>query len=168
MPRHDLPYAIARCRLGRVLVAAGPGGVRAILLGGTEAALRRELLARFPAATPREAPASLARQLGAALAMIEAPSRPPALSLDPAGSAFQRRVWRALGRVAPGETVTYGELARLIGRPRAARAVAGACAANPCAVAIPCHRVVPRAGGVGGYRWGAARKRALLAREAAA
>ena len=168
MAHNDLNYAIARCRLGRVLVAAGPCGVRAILLGDTPEALRRELRGRFPAATLRENGAGLARAVAAVTAMIESPDARRDLALDPVGSAFQRRVWRALQDLDAGDTVNYGELARRIGRPSASRAVAGACAANPCAVAIPCHRVVPASGGVGGYRWGAARKRALLASEAAA
>ena len=168
MAHNDLNYAIARCRLGRVLVAAGPCGVRAILLGNTQDALRGELRARFPGVALRENEAGLASALAAVTAMIESPDAPRDLELDPQGSAFQRRVWDALRATGTGETVTYGELARRIGRPSASRAVAGACATNPCAVAIPCHRVVPASGGVGGYRWGTARKRALLAREAAA
>ena len=83
------------------------------------------------------------------------------------GTAFQRRVWEALRAVPPGITISYAELARRLGRPKAARAVAGACAANPAAVAIPCHRAVRTDGGLGGYRWGTERKRALLARDAA-
>jgi AraC family transcriptional regulator of adaptative response/methylated-DNA-[protein]-cysteine methyltransferase len=87
------------------------------------------------------------------------------LPLDLRATAFQRQVWQALTNIPPGETRSYGEIAAAIGQPRAARAVARACATNPVAVAIPCHRVVPASGGSGGYRWGTARKQALLARE---
>jgi O-6-methylguanine DNA methyltransferase len=90
----------------------------------------------------------------------------PDLPLDLRGTPFQRAVWAALRRIPPGRTATYGEVAARIGRPGAARAVARACAANPVALLVPCHRVVPASGGTGGWRWGAARKRALLAREA--
>jgi AraC family transcriptional regulator of adaptative response/methylated-DNA-[protein]-cysteine methyltransferase len=89
-----------------------------------------------------------------------------AVPLDVGGTAFQRRVWEALQRIPRGSTRTYGEIAREIGRPTAARAVAGACADNRVAVVIPCHRVVREDGGLGGYRWGVDRKRGLLQREA--
>ena len=91
----------------------------------------------------------------------------PSLPLDLRGTPFQRAVWAALRDIPPGRTETYSQVAARIGRPGAARAVARACAANPVALLVPCHRVVPSAGGTGGWRWGAARKRALLAREAA-
>lgn len=87
--------------------------------------------------------------------------------IDLRGTPFQRAVWGALRDIPPGCTATYAEIAARIGRPGAARAVARACAANPVAIAVPCHRVVPAAGGAGGWRWGAARKRALLAQEGA-
>ena len=90
------------------------------------------------------------------------------LPLDVRGTAFQQRVWRALQAIPAGTTASYAELAAAIGAPRAVRAVAGACAANPIAVAIPCHRVIRKGGGLSGYRWGVERKRALLKREASA
>jgi AraC family transcriptional regulator of adaptative response/methylated-DNA-[protein]-cysteine methyltransferase len=99
---------------------------------------------------------------------IEAPKVGFDLPLDVRGTAFQERVWRALRRIPTGATATYGDIARRIGVPKAVRAVAQACAANPLAVAIPCHRVVRSDGGVSGYRWGVERKRALLRREKAA
>lgn len=92
---------------------------------------------------------------------------PHTLPLDLRGTAFQCAVWHALSAIPPGSTATYAEIAARIGRPGAARAVARACAANPVAIAVPCHRVVPATGGTGGWRWGAARKRALLALEGA-
>ena len=97
--------------------------------------------------------------------LVEAPQLGLDLPLDIRGTAFQQRVWQALRKIPPGETLSYAELARRIGAPRAVRAVAGACAANPLAVAIPCHRVVRRDGNLAGYRWGIERKRALLERE---
>ena len=97
---------------------------------------------------------------------VEAPRLGLDLPLDMRGTAFQQRVWQALRKIPPGETLSYAELARRIGAPRAVRAVAGACASNPLAVAIPCHRVVRRDGALAGYRWGIERKRALLEREA--
>jgi AraC family transcriptional regulator of adaptative response/methylated-DNA-[protein]-cysteine methyltransferase len=100
--------------------------------------------------------------------LVEAPQLGLALPLDVRGTAFQQRVWRALSEIPPGSQASYAEIAERIGAPGAARAVAKACAANPLAVAIPCHRVVRQDGALSGYRWGVERKRALLAREAAA
>jgi AraC family transcriptional regulator of adaptative response/methylated-DNA-[protein]-cysteine methyltransferase len=97
--------------------------------------------------------------------LIETPARAFSLPLDVRGSAFQERVWRALREIPAGQTLSYGELARKLDVPKAARAVARACADNPLAVAIPCHRVVRGDGGLGGYRWGLARKEKLLQRE---
>jgi AraC family transcriptional regulator, regulatory protein of adaptative response / methylated-DNA-[protein]-cysteine methyltransferase len=109
--------------------------------------------------------AELRDVLDTVLRFIERPAAGLDLPLDVQGTAFARRVWRALTQLPPGSTATYGQIAQAIGQPTAARAVAAACAANPVALAIPCHRVVPAAGGAGGYRWGAGRKRALLAAE---
>ena len=95
------------------------------------------------------------------------PTAAASLPLDPVGTKFQKSVWTALRRLPAGATASYAEIAAAIGAPKAVRAVAGACAANPIAVAIPCHRVRPKAGGIGGYRWGAERKAALLRAEAA-
>ena len=106
-----------------------------------------------------------AELLAAAIAMVDDPAAAHALPLDIRGTAFQRRVWEALQAIPAGETVTYGALAERLGSPRAVRAVAGACAANKVAVAIPCHRVVGAGGALTGYRWGVERKRALLERE---
>jgi len=161
-------WAVAPCWLGSVLVGATERGVAAILLGDGRGALARELRERLPRATLVEAErdSELARAVERVVALIEAPASGHALPLDVAGTAFQRRVWTALRQLPAGTTTTYGELARALGRPRASRAVARACAANPVAVAIPCHRVVAADGSPGGYRWGVDRKRALLEREA--
>ena len=99
-------------------------------------------------------------------ALIESPAGPLDLPLDLQGTAFQLRVWSALRALPLGTTTSYGDLAARIGAPRAARAVAQACAANPLAVLVPCHRVLCTKGAISGYRWGIERKRALLAREA--
>jgi AraC family transcriptional regulator of adaptative response/methylated-DNA-[protein]-cysteine methyltransferase len=155
--------AIVQSPLGWMLVAVSGRGVCAVRFGGSRAALERALREEFPAAlrgpaTPR---------LRAALAAIAGRAPDPALPLDVRATAFQRRVWQALRAIPRGRTRTYGEIARAIGRPRAARAVGAACAANPVAVLVPCHRAVRGDGGLGGYAYGVARKRALLAREKA-
>jgi AraC family transcriptional regulator of adaptative response/methylated-DNA-[protein]-cysteine methyltransferase len=158
-------FATGACSLGTILVAATAKGLCAILLGDGVAALRRELRERFPRATLVDGDAAFAATLAAVVAFVEAPRLGLDLPLDIQGTAFQRRVWRALQRIPAGATVSYSEVARAISAPRSVRAVATACAANPLALAIPCHRVVRQGGGLAGYRWGVARKRALLARE---
>jgi AraC family transcriptional regulator of adaptative response/methylated-DNA-[protein]-cysteine methyltransferase len=157
--------AVARCSLGQVLVATTDRGVCAILLGDDADALRADLSRRFPQASISTADRGFATLLKRVVALVEDPARGTELTLDVRGTAFQQRVWQALRQVACGETVSYAELARRIGMPQAARAVAAACAANALAVAIPCHRVVRGDGSLSGYRWGTERKRALLARE---
>jgi len=160
-----IAYATATSALGVVLVAATPRGVCAIELGDDEAAVVDALAQRFPHAERVAEPGALREALVAVLRYVEAPRDGLVLSLDVRGTAFQRRVWRALRALQIGETTTYSALAAALGSPRAARAVAAACAANPLALAIPCHRVVRSDGDLAGYRWGVARKRALLARE---
>ena len=158
-----IEHAIAPCRLGRVLVAATPRGLCAVLLGDCDDELRAELRDRLPNADLREAGDAFRRTLSAVTALIDTPgSPPPDLPLDIAGTAFQRRAWKALQQIPAGETITYAELARRMGHPNAHRAAAAACGANPLAVVIPCHRVVRADGGLGGYRWGLDRKRSLL------
>lgn len=155
--------------LGRVLVAWSTQGVCAILMADDDEAALAELQARFPGARLTAEP-SAHPWVSAALALIDAPMRSQAhdvsLPLDVGGTPFQQSVWTALRQTPPGQTVSYSELAQRLGQPRAVRAVAGACAANVLAVAIPCHRVVRRDGSLSGYRWGLSRKQALLAREA--
>ncbi|WP_053238760.1 bifunctional DNA-binding transcriptional regulator/O6-methylguanine-DNA methyltransferase Ada [Sandaracinus amylolyticus] len=158
-------FAIGACSLGAILVAATDVGVCSILLGDDPDALAAELQERFPHATfeagEREFDAWVARVVG----LVEAPRVGLDLPLDVRGTAFQQRVWAALRAIPVGTTASYADVARAIGMPDAARAVAGACAANPLAVAIPCHRVVRRDGELSGYRWGVERKRELLRRE---
>jgi len=165
-PGLRIRYALADSSLGRVLVAATDAGVCAIQLGDDDAALVTALRERFSAAALEPADDPLAALVEAVTALVEAPGSAADLPLDVRGTAFQQRVWDALRRIPPGETVTYAELARRLGAPRATRAVAGACGANRLAVAIPCHRVVRSDGGLGGYRWGVERKQRLLEREA--
>jgi AraC family transcriptional regulator of adaptative response/methylated-DNA-[protein]-cysteine methyltransferase len=162
-----ISFAIGPCSLGRVLVAATERGICAILLGDDEAGLAADLAERFPRANISHS-VDFSDYLVRVIAKIDAPGTSLALPLDIRGTAFQRQVWQALQQIPAGETRSYGEIAAELGHPSAVRAVAGACAANRLAVAVPCHRVVGRDGAMTGYRWGVARKRALLAREAEA
>ena len=162
-----ISVAIGQSSLGAVLVAATEQGLCAILLGDDADALRRDLRQRFPAARLEDAREDFAPVLARVVALIEAPARAVDFALDPRGTPFQHLVWQALGEIPAGCTESYGEIARRIGAPQEALAVGEACAANPLAVAIPCHRVVRKNGTLAGYRWGFRRKRALLAREAA-
>jgi AraC family transcriptional regulator, regulatory protein of adaptative response / methylated-DNA-[protein]-cysteine methyltransferase len=159
-------FAVGETCLGAILVASSTRGVAAILLGDDAGTLLRDLQDRFPKArligADREYEAMVARVVG----FVEAPKLGLDLPLDVRGTAFQQRVWRALQEIPVGSTVTYAEVAQRIGSSRSVRAVAGACAANKLAVAIPCHRVVRTDGSVSGYAWGVERKRALLDREA--
>lgn len=158
-------YAVAPCSLGLVLVAATSRGICAITLGDDADSLVNDLQERFRAATLTPADAGFNAELAAVVTFVDAPAGGLALPLDIRGTAFQERVWQALQRIPAGHTASYAEIAAAIGQPQAARAVAAACAANHLAVAIPCHRVVRNDGSLSGYRWGVARKAALLARE---
>jgi AraC family transcriptional regulator of adaptative response/methylated-DNA-[protein]-cysteine methyltransferase len=158
-------FAVGECSLGAVLVAATERGVCAILLGDDPEPLVHELEARFPRADLRGGDRQFERLVSQVVGLVEDPARGHALPLDIRGTAFQQRVWQALGKIPPGATITYAELAQRVGRPQSVRAVASACAANGLAVAIPCHRAVRTGGGLAGYRWGVERKRALLMRE---
>lgn len=162
----EIAFAFGRCNLGRVLVAATPRGICAILLGDTEDDLRAELAQRYPKAACVAAPPEFSETVAAVVAMIETPRLGLDLPLDIRGTAFQRRVWEALRAIPTGATVTYSDVADQLGLPaRSVRAVAAACAANPLAVAVPCHRVKRRDGNLAGYYWGLWRKRALIDRE---
>jgi AraC family transcriptional regulator of adaptative response/methylated-DNA-[protein]-cysteine methyltransferase len=162
----EIRFAVGQSCLGAILVASSAKGVAAILLGDDPDELVRNLQDRFPKARligmDREYEALIARVCG----FVENPGIGLDLPLDVRGTAFQRRVWQALQEIPVGERVSYSEIARRIGSPRATRAVAGACAANNLAVAIPCHRVVRNDGVLSGYAWGVDRKRRLLDREA--
>jgi AraC family transcriptional regulator of adaptative response/methylated-DNA-[protein]-cysteine methyltransferase len=162
----EIRFAVGQCALGAILVAQSARGVCAILLGDDPDALVRDVQDRFPAARLIGGDAAFEQLIARVVGFVEAPKLGLDLPLDLRGTAFQERVWQALRRIPAGKTVSYAELARRVGAPRAVRAVAGACAANALAVAIPCHRVVRSDGGLAGYRWGVERKRALLEREA--
>jgi AraC family transcriptional regulator of adaptative response/methylated-DNA-[protein]-cysteine methyltransferase len=161
----EIHFAVGACSLGLALVARSARGVCAILFGDDREALRAELASRFPRARLVAGDRDFAAVVARVVACVETPRLGLDLPLDVRGTAFQHRVWRALRDIPVGATATYSEIARKIGAPRAVRAVASACAANPVAMAIPCHRVVRNDGDLAGYRWGLARKRALLARE---
>jgi AraC family transcriptional regulator of adaptative response/methylated-DNA-[protein]-cysteine methyltransferase len=163
----EIRFAIGECSLGAILVARSPRGICAIALGDEPEALLRGLQDRFPNADLIGADAAFEREVAAVIGHVEAPRLGLALPLDVRGTAFQQRVWQALLEIPPGSTLSYTEVARRVGQPSAVRAVASAIAANTLAVAIPCHRVVRQDGSLSGYRWGVARKQALLDRESA-
>jgi AraC family transcriptional regulator of adaptative response/methylated-DNA-[protein]-cysteine methyltransferase len=163
----SIHFAVGECSLGSVLVAATGTGVCAILLGDEPDDLVRNLQDRFPKARLVGGDAGFERLVARVVGLVEAPGVAIELPLDVRGTAFQQRVWQALRKIPAGSTASYAEIARRIGMPKAVRAVAHACGANPVAIAIPCHRVVRHDGALSGYRWGVERKRALLAREAA-
>jgi AraC family transcriptional regulator, regulatory protein of adaptative response / methylated-DNA-[protein]-cysteine methyltransferase len=161
-------FALGQCSLGAILVAATERGVCAISLGDDPGELLRELQDRFPQAEMIGGDRDFEQLVGKVVGLVERPGTRADLPLDIRGTAFQQRVWSALARIPAGKTLSYSELAKRVGMPSAVRAVASACAANQLAVAIPCHRVLRNDGALSGYRWGVARKRALLDREARA
>ena len=161
-------FAVGECSLGSILVAASGKGVCAIQFGDDPDALVRGLQDRFPKARLVGGDKAFEQLVARVVGLIEAPANGLDLPLDVRGTAFQRQVWQALRDIPAGTTASYAEIAKRIGRPKAVRAVAQACGSNDIAVAIPCHRVVRTDGELSGYRWGIARKRALLEREAAA
>lgn len=162
-----LCYAVADCELGKVLVARAAAGVCSILLGDDAGKLVADLADRFPLSALIASEAVVRDDMAKVLRYIARPSGGLHLSLDMRGTPFQRRVWEKLKAIPAGRTVSYTELAKWISPLANPRAVAGACAANPIALAIPCHRVLRTSGDLAGYRWGIERKRALIAREAA-
>ena len=159
-------FAVGECSLGAILVATTDKGICAISLGDDPETLVRGLQDCFPKATLLGGDRDFENLMALVIGFVEAPERGLDLPLDVRGTAFQQRVWQALRKIPAGSTASYTEVARRIGAPESVRAVAQACAANTLAVAIPCHRVVRTDGALAGYRWGVARKRALLAREA--
>lgn len=158
-------YTVISSTIGQVLVAATAKGLCAVELGDEPETLVRALQERFPTARVAEDRGRLRDWAQRVVRYIADPHARFELPLDIRGTAFQASVWRTLRKIPVGRTASYAEIAAALGRPTAVRAVAQACGANPLAVLIPCHRVVRSDGGLGGYRWGVARKRALLRRE---
>ncbi|MDV9031452.1 bifunctional DNA-binding transcriptional regulator/O6-methylguanine-DNA methyltransferase Ada [Pseudomonas sp. RAC1] len=158
-------FALGQCFLGAILVAQSERGICAIALGDDPQVLLEHLQDQFPKAELIGGDSAFERLVAEVVGFVEQPSLGLRLPLDVQGTAFQERVWQALREVPAGTQVSYSDIAERIGAPKAVRAVALACAANRIAVAIPCHRVVRRDGDLSGYRWGVARKRALLKRE---
>lgn len=166
----EIRYTIVDSPYGRLLVGATDRGVCCVLLGEHDATLVRDLGAQFPSARRArvdEGDAWLAQLVRRVAEQLKRPTRVEGIPLDLHGTAFQYRVWEALVAIPPGETRTYTDLARAVGKPEAVRAVASACAANRVAVVVPCHRVIRADGSLGGYRWGLPRKAALLEHERA-
>lgn len=158
-------FALGQCSLGAILVAASERGICAITLGDDPQQLVEALQDQFRQADLVGGDEAFEHQVAEVVGLVEQPRLGVELPLDIRGTAFQQRVWQELQAIPPGETASYTDIARRIGSPRSVRAVAGACAANTLAVAIPCHRVVRSDGSLSGYRWGIERKRALLERE---
>jgi AraC family transcriptional regulator, regulatory protein of adaptative response / methylated-DNA-[protein]-cysteine methyltransferase len=165
-PVEILSYATGECALRHVLVARSNNGVCAILMGSDRAELEADLTARFPQATLIADEAAIRDDLAKVIRFLDKPAEGLDLSLDMRGTPFQRRVWERVRSIPVGRTATYTELARWISPLASPRAVASACAANPIALAIPCHRVLGSNGDLTCYRWGIERKRELIRKEA--
>ncbi|HEX5538329.1 MAG TPA: bifunctional DNA-binding transcriptional regulator/O6-methylguanine-DNA methyltransferase Ada [Methylophilaceae bacterium] len=162
----DIRFAIGECSLGAILVASSERGVCAILMGDDPDLLARDLQDRFRNSNLIGGDSEFEQLVAKVIGFVEMPAIGLDLPLDVRGTAFQQRVWQALREIPAGTTASYTEIAERIGMPKAVRAVAQACGANALAVAIPCHRVVRSDGALSGYRWGVARKRSLLEKEA--
>ena len=164
-------YVVTKCSLGTLLVAGTERGVCCVLLGESVREVIEDLQGRFACAVRGASDSRVAKWAAQIASLADKPSaaklKASAVPLDVRGTAFQRRVWRALGEISCGETRTYAEVAAAIGRPLTVRAVANACGANPTGIVVPCHRVVRSDGGLGGYYWGVERKAKLLAAEGA-
>lgn len=158
-------FAVGRCSLGDILVAESVRGICAILLGDDPESLVHQLQDHFPQAVLQGADPDFEQRMAAVIGFVDAPQTGLSLPLDIRGTAFQQRVWQALREIPFGTIVSYSQIAQKMGAPKSVRAVAGACAANLLAVAIPCHRVVKNDGSISGYRWGIERKQALLTQE---
>ena len=158
-------YAIAKSPLGKLLVGATERGISAVYLGETESAMVAELREEYPQAEIAPAKEPFERWVREIVARTEGKQPRMELPLDLQATAFQRKVWQELQRIPRGSTRTYSQVARSLGKPRAVRAVARACASNPVSVVVPCHRVIREDGALAGYRWGLPRKQQLLAQE---
>ena len=168
MAIETITYGFGATKLGTILVAASGAGLAAILIGDDRSRLRRELGETLPDMELVEDQTGLADPIAAVEQLVEMPNTGLELPLDLRGSDLERAVWTALTRIPPGETTSYGTLAKSLDIPATAQEVGAACAANRLAVAIPCHRVVKADGSISGYRWGVQRKRRLINMEAVA
>jgi AraC family transcriptional regulator of adaptative response/methylated-DNA-[protein]-cysteine methyltransferase len=162
----NIAYTIVNSPLGRLLVAATEKGVCAVSLGDDDAVLEAALLLEYPAATIQRDGADIREWVNAILSYLNGQQPDLDLPIDVQTTAFRWRVWKNLQTIPRGSTRSYSEIARELGQPQAARAVANACATNPVALIVPCHRVVQANGDTGGYRWGKERKQKLLEQEA--
>lgn len=165
VPQGKIRYSIGTCSQGALLVARSSDGICAILIDDEPARLRELVVHAFPGSVLEEMSLAMYMDLAQVAAFIDQPSLGIVLDLSVGGTAFQQRVWKALCAIPTGQTRSYTEVAEAIENPDAVRAVAGACAANVLAVAIPCHRVIRNDGAIAGYRWGVDRKRSLLTQE---
>jgi AraC family transcriptional regulator of adaptative response/methylated-DNA-[protein]-cysteine methyltransferase len=164
----EIRHSFGTCALGTVLIAASSTGIAAILLGDDRRALHDELTGAFPHARLTADDVGLSDTVTQVVAFLDAPHTGLDLPLDIRGSVLDQAIWQALRQVPPGQTVTYGQIAKAVPLPATAQEVGAACAANVLAVAIPCHRVVKADGSISGYRWGVQRKRKLINREGVA
>lgn len=165
-PSGSVVYVIGKSLLGNTLAAASTRGICMLAFADRRADLIEDLARRFPSAMPASPRHPAIPMLRKALNFPAAPWKVPRFRVDLYGTAFQRTVWRALMRIPFGKTASYRDIAQAIGSPKAVRAVAGACGANPVAIVIPCHRIIHSDGSISGYRWGVDRKRKLLLLEA--
>lgn len=161
----SVQFGIGACSEGALLVARNAAGICAIFIDDATANLREQITQAFPKSRLSEVTGAMQRDLALVATFIDEPSSPTTLELSVGGTLFQQRVWQLLCEIPPGLTRSYGEIAQLLESPDAVRAVAGACAANMLAVAIPCHRVIRNDGSISSYRWGTQRKQSLLTRE---
>jgi AraC family transcriptional regulator of adaptative response/methylated-DNA-[protein]-cysteine methyltransferase len=161
----EIHCTVMATELGKLLVATTPRGVCAVRFGESEAALLRELKRDFEAAEIQRDDEGLEPVANQIKQLLNGSKAPLKIPLDLRGTAFQQMVWKELRRIPAGQTRSYTEVAKTIGRPKAVRAVANACASNPVALVVPCHRVVQKDGSMAGYRWGVKRKKALLEKE---
>ncbi len=164
-PATSIHYTVADCPLGRLLLAGTARGICAVYLGDSDAQLEAELTSEFPAAMVQREDAELSAWVSAIVNHLRGRQPHLDLPLDVQATAFQWRVWQELRTIPYGSTRSYSDIARAIGRPKAVRAVASACAANPVSIIVPCHRVLREDGNLGGYRWGIERKQKLLDQE---
>ncbi|MCK0164567.1 methylated-DNA--[protein]-cysteine S-methyltransferase [Marinobacter sp. S6332] len=160
-----ITWQTGHCYLGEILVACTSQGVCAVLPGDSVEELTADLARRFPNACFAHANNSRAEWFSSVMSYLIDSRKPLTAQLDLRGTDFQCKVWQALQEIPSGSSSTYGDIARRMGMPTASRAVAGACAANPLAVVVPCHRVLRGDGSLSGYRWGVKRKQAVLSHE---